>query len=95
METLKYCPPMKIDSVHRGNLLSAKEQAKLANREIRLLRGLLKNEPMNAQRAVIRLKIYYAQRRLFTMEQSARHSFAQIERRANELGLTCVRPSQL
>lgn len=91
MKTLKYTSPLKVDSVHRGNLNQSRMLKKRIWREITFYRQRFKLEPLNGERSVIQLKLICLQDEYDKCKQWERETLRDIEVRANELGLTTVK----
>lgn len=89
---LKYAKPSSIDTPAQGVLNQARERKKRTWENVKRLRDRIKGEPINGNREGLRLELLKAEQAHNAAQLAERDALRAIEKRANELGLTTVKP---
>jgi hypothetical protein len=91
-EKREYAPLSSIDTPIQGNLNGMRAAKEAAFKEVKRLREKLKNEPISGNRSAIRLQLLKAEARHKEYVRGEEEAKAAIEKRANELGKTTIKP---
>lgn len=83
-----------IETPHQGSLASAKIRKDIVYKAIKITRNRLNTEPLNGNRMSLRLTLLDLTGKHQEAMRHIQESKNNIEKRANELGLTIIKPKR-